>query len=59
MLAALSLLTMQGAPDETASPFVDLYQLPEVITSNDDYGIGWTWGVTAGRAARRPVAVGG
>ena len=47
MLAALSLLTMQGAPDETASPFVDLYQLPEVITSNDEYGIGWTWGVTA------------
>ena len=47
MPTALSLVTMQGAPDETASPFVGLYQLPEVITSNDEYGIGWTGGMTA------------
>ena len=52
--ASVSVSAGQRQPYETASPFVDLHQLAEVTTSNDEYSVWFFWGATTAGLAVGP-----
>ena len=52
--AVVSVSAGQREPYETASPFVGLYQLAEVHTSNDEYSVWLSWPATTARLVVGP-----
>ena len=52
--AGVSVSAGQREPYETTSPFVGLYQLAEVRTSNDEYSVWLSWPATTARLVVGP-----
>ena len=52
--AGVSVSAGQREPYETASPFVGLYQLADVHTSNDEYSVWLSWPATTARLVVGP-----